>query len=219
MINLKEACRYANFLDSIIYSVNCLFDSRNNMYKVTESHLKSKSNPEATDEIIENEQERVFSCQLHDMVFLAEELSNEKLKLSLAISKAKKENLVGWKENDVELDLDSAVEYNKRIRSLCSYLKGLENRKDSVEKLHGRDYKINNEGNQVAYNYTIEKNLVVDYDKKIVGTKSRKLLEKADKISTLIDEFMLSKIVDFTPKYNIHDSVQDIINQFELELK
>lgn len=216
MINLKEACRYANFLDLILSHINSLFDSRNNMYKVSELHLKSKSNPEVNDETIENEQERIFTCQLHDIMFLSEEILNEKLKLSLAISNAKKNNFINWKENGVELDLDSAVEYNKRIRTLCNYLKGLENKKDSIEKLHGRSYKINNEGNQVAYNYDIERKLTVDYDKKIIGNKSKKLLEKADKISTLIDEYMLSKIVDFEPTYNIHDSIQDIINQFEL---
>lgn len=218
MINLKDACRYSNFLETIISDLGYLFSDKNNIYNITETHYKSNSNPDAANEVISNQPERRFVGKLHDMAFLYEQLVNEKLQLSLAISEAKRNNFIGYIENGVDLDLDSAIEYNKRTRHFSLYnLRPIENKKDLTEKTFGKDYKLNIEGNQVPYTYTVEKNLEVDFDKKIIANKSKKILEKADRISTLIDEFMLKRIVDFVPRYNLHDSLDDIIKDFEAE--
>lgn len=216
MINLKDACRYSNFLESMINNLGYLFSDKNNLYKITEVHYKSQSNPDVNDEVISEQVERKFSGQLQDMAFLYEQLLNEKLQLALAISEAKRNNFIGYIENGIDLDLDSAIEYNKKIRHFSlSCLRPVEGKKDAVEKTCGRGYKFNVEGNQVPYTYTVEKTYKVDYDKKILSNKSKKVLDKADRISTLIDEFMLKKIVDFVPTYNLHDSLEDIIKDFE----
>lgn len=218
MINLKEACRYANYLDDVLYKVGALFDRSENAYKITELHKRSESNPAVADEEVVVTNERIFTKQLSDIAFLYERLLNEKLQLALAINIAKSTHTIAWSENNQMLDLDSAIEYNKKLRNFSqSKLKYLSNKKDSMDKLVGKGFMINAEGNQVAYSYTVEKNYKVDFDKKVISDKSKKLLEKTDKISTLIDEFMLKQIVDFTPAYSLHDSVEDIIEKFETE--
>ena len=53
---------------------------------------------------------------------------------------------------------------------------------------------------------------------KVVANLVKKLLEKTDKISVAIEEFMLKEIVDINPKYNIHDTVEEIITAYEENL-
>ena len=90
--------------------------------------------------------------------------------------------------------------------------------KDKVIKTQGSDYLINNEGNQNKYYYPVEKTVKVDFDKKVVYNLNKKLLDKMDKISIAIEEFMLLNIVDFTPSLNIHATLEDIILQYEEKL-
>ena len=90
--------------------------------------------------------------------------------------------------------------------------------KDKVIKTQGSDYLINNEGNQNKYYYTIEKTIKVDFDKKVVSNLDKKLLDKMDRISIAIEEFMLLNIVDFVPSLSLHATLEDIILQYEEKL-
>ncbi|MDD2496350.1 MAG: hypothetical protein PHE29_14320 [Tissierellia bacterium] len=43
----------------------------------------------------------------------------------------------------------------------------------------------------------------------------KKLVTKADTISTQIDEVMLKDCVNYTPIYDLHDSVAEIVEQYK----
>ena len=215
MLSIKEASRYANYLEKILNQLDYLFTDSKNYIKEVEHHYKSKYNSDAEDVEIADDPNRIFSGQIHSLYFLFEDILTEKALLSVAINNAKKDNYIDWSEKGINLDINSAVEFNKRARSYCDSLSYLISSKNRTEKTTARDYMINAEGNQVPYNYTVEKIYTLDFDANIIKTKYKKLLEKTDKISTLIDEYLLKEIVDFTPKYSIHDSLIDIIEDFE----
>lgn len=217
MISLKEACRYKNFLNNTIASIVNLLNNKSNITEVVETHYKSKGNPNATDEIISEPSERIFTCKANDLVYLVKALTDESLALSIAINKAKSEK-INWEENGEKIDLDTAIEYNKVVRNQIEEFKPLTTIKNKLIKTDGRDYLINGEGNQVSYFYPIEKEVKIDFDKKVVANLVKKLLEKTDKISIAIEEFMLREIVDISPKYNIHDTVEEIIATYEENL-
>ena len=61
MISIKEACRYQNFLMSNINELNYLLRDKNNLTIVTENHFKSKGSATAQDEVIVEENERIFN--------------------------------------------------------------------------------------------------------------------------------------------------------------
>jgi hypothetical protein len=219
MLNIKDAGRYANHLTGLISEVQNLMHTRSNYTKSTERHLKQKAWPETEDEIIEQEIERIFTGQIQNMAYLAQSLMNEKLKLSLAMEMGKQNLTIDWSENDEKLTLDTAIEYNKSIRQFANaYLSRLTNLKPSNSKTTGRAYKINVEGNQVPYNYDIETTLELDFDASIVKGLYRDTLAKADKISILIDQAKLVEIVDFTPTYNLQDSLEDVIAIYKPEV-
>ena len=64
----------------------------------------------------------------------------------------------------------------------------------------------------------VEKTVKADFNKNVVYDLDKKLLDKMDKISIAIEEFMLLNIVDFTPSLNIHATLEDIILQYEEKL-
>jgi hypothetical protein len=220
MLTIKDSGRYANYLASLIERVENLMYYKDNYIKTTETHFKSKGNPADKDEIIENEVDRLFTGQIQDMAYLAQELIQEKLRLALAIEKAKKELQLGWTEDGIELTLDTAYEYNKNLRNLMSdsYVGRTLNVKPTLKKGSGRAYMINGEGNQVAYNYDVEIKTELDFNKDVIKKLSKKTLDKADKISTLIDQAELKEIVDFEPTYSVRDSLEDVIALYESKL-
>jgi hypothetical protein len=218
MMKFNEAYNYANFLNGIIGGLENLIFSTGNYTKTTENHLKSKSYSEAQDEVITAEVDRIFTGQVHNLAFLTEKLINEKLKLATAIEAAKANTVVDWKEDGKHLSIDTAIEYNKQIRQLATHLNKLSNAKPSVIKKIGRSYKINVAGDQVPYNYDVEVTTELDYNKNTVKDLYKKLLNKADKISSLLDDAQGKDVVDYTAPYDVHDTLEDIIAAYEESL-
>jgi hypothetical protein len=216
MLSIKEAGRYANYLKGLISGAEYLLGYKQNYMKTTETHFKSKGNPEAQDETIEVVTERHFNCKANDLVYMISELIEEKLKLAMAMENAKNGLTIEWEENGQKLTLDAAIEYNKKLREFIdNFVCNLANVKTTVSKTSGVAYKMNAEGNQTSYRYDVDVKNEIDFDKDVVKDFYKKVQLKTDKISTLIDKAQTSEIVNFEPKYSVHDSLDDIIAAYE----
>ena len=213
-ISLKESFRYLNFLEKNISTLSRYLSNTSNAIKVEEIHYKSKTNPDTSDETIDMTSERTYQCNIVDVAFLVKQLTDQKLQLSLAIEDAKKGLILDWKENRVNLTLDSAVEHAKKSRELANTLKSLVDIKASENKKIGNDYKFNVEGNQVSYRYEVVVKSTIDFDRNNVNDLYKKLLNKADTLSMQIENAMLQNIVEFEGLYDIHDSVVEVVEQY-----
>ena len=214
-MDIKNSYRYHNFLDSNITTLLSYLRYENNVIKVTETHQRSKSNQDAQDEVIDATIERQYNKKIEDIVYLVKQMCDEKLKLSIAIEEAKKSIALDWIEDGKNLTLDSAIEFNKNIRNMASNLKYLVDLKSTESKKTGKDFKFNINGDQVPYQYPIVYNKEIDFDRNIVKDLYKKLISKADIISTQIDSAMLSDVVNYTPIYDLHDSVVEIVEQYK----
>jgi len=216
MLSLKESFRIMNNLDSTINSLSYYIKDTNNAVKVVEKHYKSKSNSDTTDEEIDMTVVRTYpNATIVDIVYLVKQLVEEKTKLSLAIEDAKKYSIaLDYKENDERLTLDSAVETAKKSRDLANTLKNLVDLKASETKKIGNSYKFNINGDQTVYKYDIEVVKTIDFDRTVVNDNYKRLLDKADTLSTQIESVMLKDVVNYTPKYSIHDSLTDIVDKY-----
>jgi hypothetical protein len=220
MMNFKEACSYANYLNGLINGLEAIMYNTNNFTKRSELHLRNKAYSDAPDEIIVPTVERIFEGQIQDIAVLTLKVIDEKLKLSIAIEEAKKHLSIDWKESDSKLSIDTAVEYNKNIRLLAtSYLDRLTKVKTTETKGIGRSYKINIAGDQVPYTYDVEVTTEIDFDKSIVKNMYKQLLTKADKISALLDEAQAKSVVEYTAPYDVHDTIEDVIEGYIKSLK
>ncbi|HLO11341.1 MAG TPA: hypothetical protein VK190_03680 [Pseudoneobacillus sp.] len=219
MINIKDAGRYANHLEGLINSIQsgCLYYPSNYM-KTTENHLRSKAHADVPDEVVVPVVNRIFTTQAHNIAHLVNKLIDEKLRLAMAIEKAKAASTIQWEENGEKLTIDAAVEYAKRLRGFALSLSKLNNAKTTEDKRNGIAQKFNVEGNPVSFSYIIEVKNEVDFDKDVVRNLYKKDLEKADKISSLVDQAMSAQIIDFEPVYDIHDNYEQIIAAYEANL-
>jgi len=211
-LNIKEACRYQNFLDSVINTLSGYIRDTDNAIKITEIHLKSKNNSDAEDEILDKTTERQFDCSVVDIAYLINNLIGEKCKLSNAIEHAKRGIVINV--DNQEFTLDSALENAKRCRALSGNIKVLTNLKSRGSKKSGSDYKFNVEGNQVRYVYDVEVVTTIDYDRNNIIKLYKKLVDKADKLSNKIELAMLQDVVDYEMIYDLHDSVEEIVEKY-----
>lgn len=216
MISIKEACRYANFLDGVISNLkNDVRYAGVTLFKIHETHQKSKAVKDCEDEEFDKTPESKYEARANDIVYLINDLIKDKLRLSIAINKAKEKTLIDWKEDGEQLNIDSAVEYNKNLRDHATgVLSSLKREKNSESEKKGIMYVANAEGNQVQYYYTVKEVRTVDFDKDAVEKLYKKILKDADVISEMIDEAKLAKSVDYTPTYNYHDSLEDIVEKY-----
>jgi len=195
-----------------------MFNRESNYTKVTETHHKKIVNPEAEDDIVERETDRIFTGQIQNILYLVTEMIDEKLAVGQAIEKAKTDSLVSWEENGQQLTIDASLEYSQALRNLSECTRRLPTIKDNITKSNARANKFNINGEQVQYNYQVDVKTEVDFNKDIIKTKTQKLIEKADKISSAIDKAMVADVIDFNQKYSIYDSVEDIISEYEKNL-
>jgi hypothetical protein len=214
MLSIKEAFRYKNFIDATVESLAYYIRITENSITVKEKHNKAVVNSEAKDEELDMTTERQFACSVVDIAYLINQLIEEKLKVSNAIDDAKQSVIIEYKVNGNKLNLDSAVEYAKMSRSLADNLKAIINLKSSESKKSGTDFKFNVEGNQVSYKYNIDVIKTIDFDRDVANKLYKKLLEKADEISTKIETAMCQEIVDYAPVYGVHDSVDEIVEKY-----
>lgn len=210
-MNLKNAFRYSNFLTEQISQLQSLTYASKNYTTTKVTSFKSKAIKDEEDTIEILEVDRDFDCKMNDIYFIILDLISEKTKLEAEIALAKSGNKIDWKINGQEVDLDTAVSYNRAIRKTVECFSKFEKLTSTTEKTKGSDYTFNINNEQVMYRYDVERVVEIDYDKDVIKAKNRKLKSEADNISDAIDAFMLKDIVSFEAKYDINSSMQDIV--------
>ena len=202
-MNLKESFRYQNFLDALISSAKySIIDPRHSMI-VTKSHLRSKANPEAVDEILVDE---VDDFHPNDKVveFLLWAVK-EKEVLSRIISDAKTTD---------EFDLDSSVSSNRQRKEIIKSINSLLSKKEVKTKEYGTDYKFNIEGAQVSYRYEIEVERKENFNRAELKAVVKHLNSICDEVSSKIDEFLINTAIDYTPRFDVNASFDDVMEEF-----
>ncbi len=200
-MKLKEAYRYQNKLSGLISNADDYLSRKGNITKVKETHFKSKANPDVEDETKEI-CDRKYNISPNVVIDLIFDLTKEKNSVSEAISKAKRE---------CDKDIDLLIEENKNLQKLAYTYKTLASVKSSEKTKECRAYKFNGEGNQVPYVYEAEEVTSIDYDRDKVRKMQRKLETESNETSMLIESLQLSIEVNHTPKYDICDTFEDII--------
>lgn len=216
-ITMKEAGRYANFLDRTIEDLINLshYNMNSKIYSVIEYHKKSASYQNAKDETIEVEFEDHAEIDIPKLTVLLQDLFLEKADLAESIAEAKKELLIKIDDQN-SMNLDSALEYAKLLRRFSdSYLKPLASKKNSKSKEDRTGYAFNVEGNQTPYIYETEIITKIIYDTKPLNKIIKENNYLADRISEAIDKAMGLNSVAFKPKFNYLDSYEDIIDKYK----
>ena len=201
-MNLKESYRYANFLDKLLTTAYTYLNNKGFTTSTKQNHLRSKANPEATDEIIEVQKPYDVDFTPNNVINFVVKVLNEKELLANAITIAKA---------NTEINIDNAVAMNKKKQGFVNILSSLANIKPSEKQRNGSDYKFNAEGNQVSYYYTVQETTTVDFDRNDVRALSKKLLKETDEISAKLDTIEINTTLDFEPRFDVNATFEECI--------
>ncbi len=201
-MNLKESYRYANYLDNLLNTAYTYLKNKGFVTTTTQTHIRSKANNEATDEVIEVQKPYDVEFTPMNVVDFVVKVLDEKEKLANAIAIVKA---------NAEINIDNAVAMNKKKQSFVSVLNGMANIKASEKQTQGYDYRFNINNEQVRYCYTVNEVTQIDYDRNDIRNLAKKYLKETDEISAKLDAIEINTILDFEPKYDINSTFEELV--------
>lgn len=201
---LKEAYRYMNHLNSLITEAELHLYEPAFTTKKKETHKKSAAISSEKDEVIENVNLYDVPFSVADVIDFIVEALNQKSLLSHAITEAKK---------NTPIDINDGISINKTTQEFINILNMLGKKKPSERTVKQVGYTFNAEGNQVPYKYDVDEVTSINYDRKVVKKLAKKLSSECDAVSTNLDAIEIETIVDYSPIWDLSDSLEDILTE------
>ena len=143
-MNLKEAFRYQNKLQSFLDEAQSILDRDANITKVENTYLRRKAMAEAEDETVAAVPETEYYEQITDIARFLLHMLDEKETLSAAIRTAK---------DALDIDMDSEVSLNAARQSVARTFRHMNDLRCCEQTIPngGSGYRFNADGNQITY--------------------------------------------------------------------
>ena len=206
-MNLKEAFRYQNKLQTLMQEAEYVLGKDTNVTKVETTYLRSKVVSDAADEKVVQIPETEYSEKITEMVEFLLFILDEKEKLFEAIRKAK---------NAQAFDMDGEVSLNATRQKVAQVLKRMNDLRGSEQTVSnaGQGYKFNAEGNQVSYRCDLKRVTTINFDRKVVQRKLKELNRKSDETSAQVDVCLVTSVVDYEPPFDVNASFADAFESY-----
>ena len=206
-MNLKEAFRYQNKLQSFMDEAQQVLDYNENVTKVENTYLRHKVMPEAEDETVVTVPETEYYEQITDLARFLAYLLDEKAALFTAIRKAK---------SALEIDMDSEVSLNASRQNIARTFKHLNDLRSSEQMISngGTGYRFNADGNQISYRCDVKRVTTINYDRNVIRSILGKLNKAADETSAKIDLCLVTSSVDYEPPFDVNSSFAEAFEIF-----
>ncbi len=206
-MNLKDAFRAQNKLQSLMDEAGEILQDRGNTLKVTTTHLRSKVMPEAQDAVTEDAPSSEYAEHINQVAAFLMTMLAEREKLSAAICNAK---------SKLPLDMDSETGLNRVRQTLADTFRRMAALRNSevVIANGGSGYRFNGEGNQVSYRCDARRVTTINFDRNKVRGMAAELGRKADEVSAKLDQCLVNTTVDYTLPFEMNDSFDVILSDF-----
>ncbi len=208
-MNLKEAFRCQNKLQSLMYDAEEILRNRANITKVTSTNLRHKVMPEMTDETVVEIPESEYSGRITDVALFLVFLLEEKTALAAAIRKSK---------DQLNIDMDSETGLNSARQRIAGIFRTMNSLRASEQTIAngGTGYRFNADGNQVTYRCDVRRVTSINFDRNVIRTELGKLDRAADETSAKLDLCAVTAAVDYAPPFDVN---ADFADAFETYLK
>lgn len=100
---------------------------------------------------------------------------------------------------------------NKLKQKFVEVLSNMNSHKSCEKTITGKGYKFNINNEQVSYVYDIVEKTTIDFDRNTVKALIKKYSKEADNVSTNLDRIVLTTFVDFDPKYDVNDTLEELL--------
>ena len=206
-MNLKEAFRYQNKLQSFLDEAQSILDRDANITKVENTYLRRKVMAEAEDETVAAVPETEYYEQITDIARFLLHLLDEKETLSAAIRTAK---------DALDIDMDSEVSLNAARQSVARTFRRMNDLRCSEQTIPngGSGYRFNAEGNQISYCCDVKRVTTINYDRKVIHAALGKLNRQADETSNRLDLCLVTSKVDYTVPFDVNASFAEAFETY-----
>lgn len=206
-MNLKEAFRYQNKLQSFMDEAQGILDCDSNVTKVESTYLRHKVMAEAEDETVVMAPGTEYYEQITGISQFLMYLLREKEILFAAIRKAK---------DGLDIDMDSEVSLNAARQSIARTFKRMNDLRCSEQTISngGTGYRFNAEGNQIVYRCDVKRVITINYNRNVIRRELSRLNKASDETSTKLDLCLVTSTVDYDPPFDVNDSFADAFEHF-----
>ena len=206
-MNLKEAFRYQNKLQSFMDEAQSILDRDSNVTKVENTYLRHKVMTEVEDETVLSVPETEYYEQITGIAQFLLNLLNEKAALCAAIRRSK---------DGLDIDMDSEVSLNASRQSVARTFKRMNDLRSSEQTITGggTGYRFNAEGNQISYRCDVKRVTTINYDRKVVRAELAKLNRQTDETSAKIDLCLVTSRVEYEPPFDVNASFAEAFEAY-----
>ena len=206
-MNLKEAFRYQNKIQALMCEAEDILRNRANITKVTNTNLRHKVMPEASDETVVEIPETKYCGKITDVALFLVFLLEEKSALAAAIRRAK---------NNLDIDMDSEVALNSARQTVAGIFRTMNGIRSSEQTIAngGTGYRFNADGNQVTYRCDVRRVTTINYDRNVIRAELGRLDRAADEMSAKLDICMVTSSVDYTPPFDVNSGFADAFENY-----
>ena len=206
-MNLKEAFRFQNKLQSILEETQRILGREQNVMKIENTYLRKKVMPEAENETVADMPATEYSDRITELAGFMMFALDEKEKLYRAIREAK---------TNLALDIDSETSLNAARQSAAKVLMGMADLRSSevVVANGGYGYRFNTDGNQVSYKCDVKRVTTINFNRNVIRRYAKTLNVKADTVSAEIDRGVVNASVNYLPPFDVNSSFADIFEGY-----
>ena len=206
-MNLKEAFRYQNKLQSFMDEIQGILVNDSNITKVENTHLRHKVMSDAKDETVRVTPDSEYHPHINKLTEFLLWLLSEKERLFEAIRSAKEK---------LPIDLDSEVSLNAQRQSIARTLRHMNDLRSSEQVIAngGSGFRFNTDGNQVTYRCDVKRVVTINYDRNLVRRELVKLNKKSDETSAQLDLCLVTSKVGYEPVFDVNCSFAEAFEAF-----
>ena len=207
-MNLKEAFRFQNKLQSLMDEAERILADDRNITQVKVTALYKKAMPEQENETTVEPAPSEYADHIDAVAAFLLHMLGEREKLSRAIRAAKERQ---------EMDMDSEVSLNSTRQSLASFFRHMVDLRNSEKLLPGgaTGYRFNAEGNQVPFRCDAKRVVTIHYDRNRVRSYLKQLTEKSDQVSAQLDRCLINSQVDYDAPFDVNDSFAAVFGDYQ----
>lgn len=206
-MNLKDAFRFQNKLETLMNETCDILQDRRNILKVKTTHLRSQVSAGERDVEVEEARPSDYAGQATGLATFLMAMLTEREKLADAIHDAKAK---------LDIDMDSQVGLNRTRQQLAATFRQMTAFR-SGEKIvpgGGTGYRFNGDGNQVTYRCDAKVVTTIDFDRNKIKGITMELSRKADEVSGKLDKCLVNAEVSYEPPFDVNDSFDEILTAF-----
>ncbi len=206
-MNLKDAFRFQNQLQSLMGEAEGILLDDRNITEVKVTALHKKVMPEKENETTVEIPPSEYADRINQVAAFLLYLLAEREKLSKAIRVAKERQ---------NIDMDSEVGLNSQRQAIASVFRHMVDLRSSEKLLTGgaTGYRFNADGNQVSYRCDAKRVTTINYDRNQVRSYLKQLTEQSDRISTELDRCLINSTVEYEAPFDVNDSFATVFDDF-----